>query len=204
ELDPRRRTIGESPLEKRERAPQLRRRDALLAETRVARPTQRRRDERAQPRVVLAADEVKRAAVQRRHENRPIGKRRLDVTRVQTASARADRKPETARILRLHREQPLDNRNSVIRGLARKQLRSEPLANGHAFASGLARTHAEQHDRMLYPTSSTTSLRGSGRLPGKEKRVPRTRSKFSFIPFAAPQWAACGTLEWPASGRRSR
>ena len=78
-------------------------------------------------RIVLAAHEVQRAAVQPRDQERPlVGERAVDVRGREALCPRPHRQPRPARILPLDREQPLGNRHRVARGLAGEQLRREP------------------------------------------------------------------------------
>ncbi len=107
---------------------------ALLGEAPQAPGGQRRRGERVQPRPVLAADEVQGPAVQPAdHQRALLRERPVDVGRRQALAARPDSEPEAARVLPLHREQPLDDRDRVPRGLAGEHLRGKSVGvDGHA------------------------------------------------------------------------
>jgi hypothetical protein len=111
------------------------RRHPLLAQPARVSLHGHRRGQRLQPRVVLAADEVQRAAVQPRHDQRPLlGQRTVDVRRRQPARARAHSQPEPARILRLHCEQALCHGDRTGCGRPGEQLRREALVD-HAPGS---------------------------------------------------------------------
>ena len=104
--------------------------DALLRQPPRVAGEQRRRRQRVQPRVVLAAHEVQRPAVEPRDDERAVlGQRAVDVGGRQPGGPRADRQPRAARVLRLHGEQPLGDGDRSRRGRPGEQLRGETLGD---------------------------------------------------------------------------
>ena len=77
-------------------------------------------------RVVLAPDEMQRAAIEPGDDQRAVlGERVVDVSRGDALGASPDRKPKPARVLALDGEDPLGNGHGIARGLAAQQLRTE-------------------------------------------------------------------------------
>src|SRR5580704_19426564 len=79
-----------------------------------------------QPPIVLAADQVQRAAVQPGDDQRLVLQRAVYVSGSEPHGPRPHREPGPARVLRLDREQPLGDRGRAGGRLARQQLRREP------------------------------------------------------------------------------
>ncbi len=143
ELEPRERPVGrEAPLDRRDGTVGGPRRDLLQREPPRDRGAERRRRQRLEPRVVLAADEVERAAVQpREHERALVGQLAVDVRGREPGAARTDREPRAARVLRLDGEQPLHDRERVPRRRPGEKLRREPLGeHGHRLAAVCTRS----------------------------------------------------------------
>ena len=131
QLDPRQRPLlGQRPLDCPHRTLGLGLADALLAQPPHARGEQRRRGQRLQPRVVLAAHQVQRAAVEPGDDQRALlAQRPLDVGGAQPFGARPHRQPEAARVLALHCEQPLGDRGRIAQRRPGERLRREALSD---------------------------------------------------------------------------
>ena len=100
--------LGERPLDRLDAALGLRRRDPLLGQPPGVAGEQRRRRQRLQPGVVLAADQVQGAAVEPGDQQRALlAQRPVDVGGAEALGAGADREPRAARVLALDGEQPL-------------------------------------------------------------------------------------------------
>ena len=107
-------------------------RDAFLGEAPRAAGEKLRRRQGVEPRVVLGADEVKRAAVEPADDERAVVECAVDVGEVQPGCSGADREPGAAQVLCLNSEQPLGDRDRVAGRLAGQQLGREPLADHRA------------------------------------------------------------------------
>src|SRR4051812_46739402 len=98
-----------------------------------------------QPRIVLAANEVKRAAVEPGDQQRALlGQSPVNITSCQITGSRADRESRTARILALHRQQTLDHSPRAPQWLSGKRLRDKPLGKDHCSAYGLRLFHFQK------------------------------------------------------------
>ena len=76
--------------------------------------------------MVLARDEVQRAAQQPVGDQRAVGQRGVDVRRPVRGAAGAQRQPGGAQVLRLHREEPCHGGARVEPVLAGQQLGGRP------------------------------------------------------------------------------
>jgi hypothetical protein len=128
ELVARERTVlGKRPLDGADPAFGVLGAHALLAKPAHVPGELGRRREREQPRVVLAADQVERAAVQPGDQERALlGERAVDVRGGEALAARAYRQPGAPWILPLNGEQPLGHCRGVARPRAGEELRREP------------------------------------------------------------------------------
>jgi hypothetical protein len=82
-----------------------------------------------QPRVVLAADQVERAAVEPGDQQRAVvGERAIDVGPTEARAAGTHGQARPALVLPLDREQPLGHRHGVARRRPRQQLGGEAVA----------------------------------------------------------------------------
>ncbi len=98
--------LGERPRDQPHGPVTSGRADAELREPPGARGKARRGRQRVQPGVVLAGDQVQRAAVQPRDHERAIdGQRTIDVGRAEPAGPGANGEPEAPRVLSLYRQQ---------------------------------------------------------------------------------------------------
>ena len=119
---------GERPLDHVHAAVSKRRRDSLLGQTTRVSGEERRCRQGVQPRVVLAADEVQRAAVEPRDQERAlVGESAVDVGGGESGRPGANREARSPRVLPLHREQPLGHRHGIARRRPREELRAQPL-----------------------------------------------------------------------------
>jgi hypothetical protein len=117
---------GKRALDLGDRPLRVVRRHALLCEPTGALREEGRRGQRLKPRVVLAPNEVQRAAVQPRDQERAIlGEGAVHVRRAEPLASRPHREPRPARILALDGEQPFRDRHRVARGLPGEQLSGE-------------------------------------------------------------------------------
>ena len=116
---------GQRALHDRHAAVGLARRDAFLAEPAGVGAEERRGGQGVEPRIVLTANEVQRAPVQPSNHERALGERPVDVRCSQTTRPRADREAGAARVLGLHREQPLGHGLRRAGRRAGKELRAQ-------------------------------------------------------------------------------
>jgi hypothetical protein len=94
------------------------------------------RGERVQPRVVDAANEVQRAAVEPRDDERALlAEGAIEIRGGAARAARPHRQPRAAAVLGLHRQQPLRHARGVRRALSGEQLGSEALSDHRPPAS---------------------------------------------------------------------
>ena len=108
--------VRERPLDRANAALGLGRRHTLLTEAARVPGEEGRRRQRVQPRVVLAADEMERAAIQPRDQKGALlGQGSIDVGSGEAGRPRADREARAPRILGLDREQPPGDRERVAR-----------------------------------------------------------------------------------------
>ena len=99
---------GERALDRLDPALDVPRRNTLLGQPALAARPKRRRGDRLNDRIVLAADQVERAAVEPCDDERPVlGERTVDIGRGDAARAGAHGEPKPNRILPLYGEDPL-------------------------------------------------------------------------------------------------
>ena len=128
--------LGERPLDRLDAAVGLRRRDPLLGEPAGVAGEQRRRRQRLQPGVVLAADQVQGAAVEPGDQQRALlAQRPVDVGRGEALGAGANREPRSARVLPLHGEQPLGDGDGIGQRRAGQSLRRQSLGEAQPTSS---------------------------------------------------------------------
>ena len=121
-------SAASASLDDRDGLVRVRRRDALLGQPPGVGKGQPRREQRLQPPVVLAADQVQGAAVQPGDQQRAVLRQRpVHVGRGQPGRAHPDGQPGAARVLGLDGQQPPGHRLGAARGLPGQQLRREPL-----------------------------------------------------------------------------
>ena len=135
---PRHRTVGrELALDQRHRPLGPLGRDTVWASRVWLAVRELRRGQSVQPGVVLARDEVQRAAVQPRdHKRAIVAQGAVDVGGVQPAGARPDREPSAPRVLALDGEQALHGRDWIARGAPGEQLRGQPPRERAHAATG--------------------------------------------------------------------
>lgn len=98
-----------------------------------ARRQQRRRGQRVQPRVVLAADQVQGAAVEPGDQQRAVlGQSSVDVRGAQPGGAGANRQASTSRILSPHGEQARGDGDRIASRLTGETLGSETVGHGRS------------------------------------------------------------------------
>lgn len=103
------------------------RRHSGLRQTASVAGEQRRRRQRMQPPIVLAADELQRATVEPANHQRPlVAQSAIDIGRRQPTRARPDGETRAAQILRLHHQQPIADCDRVRGPLLTQKLGSEP------------------------------------------------------------------------------
>ena len=131
QLHPCQRTVGlERPLDHGNAALGRGLRDTLLRQPPGVAGEERRRRQRLQPRIVLTADEMQRAAVQCRDQQRAVlGQRPVDIGGGQADRPRPDRQPRPARILRLDREQALRHSDRIACRGTRQELSGQPFGD---------------------------------------------------------------------------
>ena len=144
-----------SPSAARESGPSVRAHDdqrpgrvGIAAELREPAPGGRRalgRRQRVQPRIVLACDEVQRAAQQPAGDERAVRRERcIDLRGVFRRAAGAQGQPRRAQVLRLDREQVPDRASGIRRRRARAA--AAPLsAGGAAGAVARPRSFRDEH-----------------------------------------------------------
>lgn len=132
--------LGQRPTN-RNNAPFRRiRRHPLVSEAPRVRRLQPRCGQRLQNGIVLAADEVQGPSVEPSDYKRAgLRQRLVYVCHRQTDASRTDRETRTTSILRLDRQQSLDNRDRIAQPRAGQQLPCEPL-NKHRHSPKLAPT----------------------------------------------------------------
>ena len=116
---------------------------------------------RVEPGIVLAPDEMEGAAVEPGDDERAIVERPLDAGRRESRRSRPEREPEPARILRLHREQPLGDGNRVSRRRPGEELRLEALGEHAPIMAQTGPSPAAWRERA-------PQRRLSSKLRGKE------------------------------------
>jgi len=119
--------IGQRPLDHSDTAIGRIRRDAALHEPASVAGEERRRCQRVQPPVILAADEVQRPAVQPTDDQGPVIEAAVDDVTRQAVRAGADGEPGAAQVLRLYREQPVGDVGRAAAPLVTEELRRPPL-----------------------------------------------------------------------------
>ena len=155
-------------------------RDALLREPPATRGRAGGRGEPQQPRIVLAADEVQRAAPQPGDDDGAlVGERRVDIGRRDRWGTGAQRQARRTQVLGLHREQPPDDVRDAGRPRAVQQLRRGAGATqdgaGHAWAR---------------PRTSASSC--AGRISGVTRR--RGMAYGSPTRVACPSWVVVAPM----------
>jgi hypothetical protein len=131
--------VGQRPLDHRDPALRRARIDPLLSQPPGAGGEELRRRQRLQPRIVLAGDQVQRAAAQPSNDERAIrGQAPVDVSGGQANGPGSDREPGALRVLRLHGEQVHDDFHRRALNRDCQQLRAQALAD-HAPGSSLRR-----------------------------------------------------------------
>ena len=154
--------VGQRPFDDRHRALGVLGRHALLRQPPATRRQARGRRERQQPRVVVAAHQVQRAAHEPRDDHRAlVGERRVDVARRQPRRARAQGQARRAQVLGLHRQQPAHDVRDAGRARAVHELRR--------CAGATQRVRWRRPHRRASPRTIATSC--SGVISG----VTRTR-----------------------------
>ena len=127
--------IGEGSLDDLDSLLHGTRRQALLGQPRRAGGEPTGRGEGEQPVIVLAANEVKGAAVQPADDERPlIAESAIEIRHREAGAPGADRQAHAAGVLALHGEQAIHDGEGVHCGLAGQQLGGESLGD-HAAAS---------------------------------------------------------------------
>ena len=135
--------LGERALDDLHRALGVAGRHALLPQAPAVGRQARGRGERQQPRIVLAPDEVQRAAHQPGdHHGALVGERGIDVAGGEPGRARAQGQPRGAQVLGLHGQQVADDVRDACRARAVQQLRRRPGATLRRHPCASATTSA--------------------------------------------------------------
>ena len=144
ELGARERPVfGERALDDLHRALGVVGRHALLPQAPAVRRQARGRGERQQPPIVVAPDEVQRAAHQPRdHHGALVGERGIDVAGGEAGRARAQGQARGAQVLGLHRQQVADDVRDACRARAVQQLGRRPGATLRRHPCASATTSA--------------------------------------------------------------
>jgi len=137
QLLPRQRPLlGERPPDRLQGTLGFRLAHTLLAQSAFAGGEQRRRGQPLQQRIVLAADQVQRAAVEPADDQLPLGQRPLDVGRAQPLGPRPHREAEAARVLALNGKQTPGDGRRIGEWRAAEALRREALGEDGLWHGG--------------------------------------------------------------------